>query len=146
MGAHAGVLAFEPAAAALVFFVQSDKPGRELHECEQQEQVGKAGILPGQAVFEAGTERSALEVTEALFDEHPPLVEARQLRRGGTLGWKRCRENPRFACRAGSAGYSAQEKPPFRTMGRHCSGGWDATIPVHGKPVTADRWDVEAAV
>ena len=44
------------------------------------------------------------------------------------------------------AGYSAQEKPPFRTMGRHCSGGWDATIPVHGKPVTADRWDVEAAV
>ncbi len=103
VAAHAGVLAFEPAAAALVFFVQSDKPGRELHECEQQEQVGEAGVFPGQAVFEAGAKGSALEVTEALLDGHAALVEARQLHRCAALGWKRCGENPRFACRAGSA-------------------------------------------
>jgi hypothetical protein len=34
-------------------------------------------------------------------------------------------------------GYSAHERPVFRRMGGHDSGACDASVPGHGKPVTA---------
>ena len=34
-------------------------------------------------------------------------------------------------------GYSAHERPVFRPMGGQCSGAWEASVPGHGRPVTA---------
>lgn len=35
------------------------------------------------------------------------------------------------------AGYSAHERPVFRPMGGQGSGAWEASVPGHGRPVTA---------
>jgi len=36
-----------------------------------------------------------------------------------------------------AGGYSAHERPVFRPMGGQGSGAWEASVPGHGRPVTA---------